>query len=189
MLGFSAIIEWASTQTAGWVAGFFLSGFGPSSLGVAPPMLAAISVSDGIQIVNVLSTIVLAIYLNSVATKANKFDTLEKKLDAKTDQLVDTKFDQQSGTLKAEMRVLTAALQRVEHRLDKQDEQYQSLNEKTFSIRLGEAMKDGDMQVEFLKTFATKEDVDLLGQRIDRMKDALLKRYFGDTSNSAEVRR
>jgi len=90
--------------------------------------------SHFISIANIVVSMLIAIVLFRVQTKAAKIDRLEEKLDQKAEQIINARFAAIEGRVHEPIKRFSDAVDRIEKRLDRGDEEFGAQAEKTHSL-------------------------------------------------------
>ncbi len=171
-------------QIGGAVCGFFSAR--PSALAVSLS-LGMVSAGEwiavGLGVVQTAFNFFVGFHLRRKKTTEDRIAVLEKtkislqaELVESSNRMIDQRFSHYTDALRLEMKSLSSELQRVNLRLDKGDEEFRDLLDRGHEIKVGEALKDSEMQRWIMQTFATKQDVSLMSDRVAALTDAVMQR-------------
>lgn len=110
---------------------------------------------------------------NDAGAKASKIDTLEDRLSAAQDKLIETKVAGHAVELKQSVDHLSEEVKRLSKRIDDGDGDIEQIGERNFQREVGLAQKFGEMQRWMLENFSGKADLrrheESMSKKVDQL--------------------
>lgn len=136
-------------------------------------METAVWIALVVSIVGIFAEIALGICLYVVAQRAKKVDTLESRLEENADEKIEAKFTAMENKLLLPINGLKTMLDETQRRLGRGDQHFDDLNERDQDIQIKLATRFGELQKWMLENFASKKDLESLGDRFDGLQRAV----------------
>ena len=138
-----------------------------------PCLLAETDWGIALGVIGIVMNLVVAVGVFYVGSKTQKIDTLESRLEQSADEKIEAKFAAMENKLLLPINGLKTMLDETQRRLGRGDQHFDDLNERDQDIQIKLATKFGELQKWMLENFASKKDLESLGDRFDGLQRAV----------------
>lgn len=123
---------------------------------------------NALMVINLVVNGLLTIVVAWVAAKTRRIESLESRLEAKAEQLIDSRMSAKTGELMTEVRVMMAEMRQINARLQNGDRAFGEIFDKSHALEI-------KIIERISQTCATREDVRHLSQRFDSLQQAVAR--------------
>jgi septal ring factor EnvC (AmiA/AmiB activator) len=108
-----------------------------------------------------------------LARQASRIDSIEKRLYAKADELIEMKFQAHASILESSCKILNAAISTVQNELKEEKQETRTMLTKLGDMELRAANREGQLKDWIHKECVTMDDLAAVNGRFDKIENLI----------------